>query len=72
MKLDTPTAIFGGLALIAAAYFLSNLFSAGFGPWNMKDDGDYGLWLLNSSNGEIRFCDSSRNTCTRTWPEPPS
>ena len=67
MKLDTPTAILGGLALIAGAYFLTNLLPArgGFGPWNIKESGYGEMWKLNSSTGELDHCDLALNVCTR-------
>jgi hypothetical protein len=68
--MNIPTAIFAGLALIAAAIFFANGNLAlsqveaegessvsGFGPWNFKGiQADYAVWKLNSTTGEMHLC----------------
>jgi hypothetical protein len=70
--MSTPTAIFTGLALIAAAIYLGNAQPAisqaadlsNWGPWNVKvEKPDQVAWKLNSSNGEMYFC--TKTDCTK-------
>ena len=61
--MNNSTAIFAGLALIAAAVYVGNApaysqaDASGWGPWNFKaEPASDQIWLLNSSTGQMLFC----------------
>ena len=63
--MNTPTAIFGGLAMIAAAIFLTKAtpgMSQGE-EWQIVDANVGGAWKLNSMTGALFYCSSKPQGC---------
>ena len=60
--MNITTAVFAGLAMIAAAIFLTNPGPATSqggiwgGPWQVVVAGENAAWKLNSANGDLFYC----------------
>ena len=61
--MNTPTAVFAGLVMIAAAIFLTNAGPAtsqgsmwGVNAWQVVAAGENAAWKLNSANGDLFYC----------------